>query len=69
MAIQTRLRRWGNSLGIIIPGDVVQEKGLSEGEEIIIEISKKNTLQELFGSLPKWKINSQKIKNILRKEW
>lgn len=69
MVLQTRLRRWGNSLGVIIPMEIVQEQGLTEGEEILIELTKKNTLLELFGSLPKWNINSQKVKNILRKEW
>ena len=68
MAIQARLRKWGNSIGIVIPNDVLRSQSLKEGEEVIVEIERKKSMKELFGSL-KIKIDSQKLKDQLRKEW
>ena len=69
MTIQVRLRKWGNSVGIVIPAEVLKEKDLEEDEDVLVEISKKNSIEDLFGSLKKWKINAQKEKEILRREW
>jgi len=69
MAIQTKLRKWGNSVGVVIPNEFLRKNNLREGQEIIIEIVKKNTIKELFGSLKDWKIDSQKLKEDLRKDW
>ena len=69
MEIQTRVRKWGNSFGLVIPAEEVREKNLQENEEIIITIEKKRSIKELFGSLKNWKINSNKVKKELKKEW
>ena len=46
----TKTRKWGNSLGVRIPKDVVKEMKLRENQEIAIEIKQKeNVLKELFG--------------------
>lgn len=46
----TKTRRWGNSLGVRIPKDVVNEMRLTENQEIVLEIKpKENVLKELFG--------------------
>ena len=69
MTIQVVLRRWGNSIGIVIPVETLNAKNLKEGEEVVVEIEKKENLRNIFGSLKNWKINSQKLKNELRKDW
>ena len=38
-------------------------------DEITVEINPKNVLRETFGTLKNWKIDSQKVKDELRKEW
>jgi len=69
MAIQVKLKKWGNSLGIIIPSETLKKKKLKEGEEVIVEIEKKG-LEGVFASLKDWKIDSQKLKDEIRKrEW
>jgi len=68
MAIQTRLRRWGNSIGIVIPRETMVDKNLKEGEEVIVDIEKSANLSEIFGSLKDWKIDPQKFKDEIRKE-
>jgi len=48
--IATKTRKWGNSLGILIPKKEVENLNLKENQTIIIEITKKeNPLKELFG--------------------
>ena len=52
-----------------MPKHVVHAEDLHEGEEVIIEIRKKHSVKEVFGSLKDWKIDSQKMKDEARKEW
>lgn len=52
MAIQTKVKKWGNSIGIIIPAEVIRGLNLNPDEEVIIEIEKKgNILKEMFGTM------------------
>ena len=69
MVIQSIIRKWGNSMGVVVPKDVLREKNLQEGEEVTIIIEKKRSIKELFGSLKSLKVDSQKLKDELRKEW
>ena len=69
MIATTTVQNWGSSLGVVIPKELVRYEHLSEGEEVVIDIRKRQSVRDLFGSLPDWKINSQKMKNELRKEW
>ncbi|MBM3233212.1 AbrB/MazE/SpoVT family DNA-binding domain-containing protein [Candidatus Pacearchaeota archaeon] len=49
--VTTRILKWGNSYGIVIPQEVVKRKGLKEGEEVdAILIKKGNVLKETFGT-------------------
>jgi len=69
--ILTKVKRWGNSFGIIIPKDEVVDKKIKENQNIsiiILEDSRK-ILDETFGSLKgKLKKSSQEMKNELRRE-
>ncbi|MBI2148898.1 AbrB/MazE/SpoVT family DNA-binding domain-containing protein [Candidatus Woesearchaeota archaeon] len=51
MAIQVKAKQWGNSIGIVIPKEVVDSLKIKPEEEILIQVEKKeNPLKELFGS-------------------
>ncbi len=55
-------------MGIILPREVVGTLDLKPGEEILIDIEKKqNVLKELFGALP-FKEPTEKILRDTRKE-
>ncbi|MBI2146191.1 AbrB/MazE/SpoVT family DNA-binding domain-containing protein [Candidatus Woesearchaeota archaeon] len=48
--IEAKAKQWGNSLGVVIPKEVVDSLHIRAGEDIIIQIEKKeNPLKELFG--------------------
>ena len=68
MTTSVKTKQWGNSIGIIIPKDVVDDLSLVPGEEVDIEIEKKqNVLKELWGSL-NWGKDKKKVLAEVRKE-
>ncbi|MBS3081303.1 AbrB/MazE/SpoVT family DNA-binding domain-containing protein [Candidatus Pacearchaeota archaeon] len=67
--IKSKLRKWGNSLGVIIPSDALEEENFREGDEITILLKKDlPNLRKLFGKLKGWRIDTQKFKDERRKE-
>ena len=53
MEILTKTKKWGSSLGIIIPKKIIREERIKDGQEIRINIlSKKKTIgRDIFGKL------------------
>lgn len=61
-------RRWGSSLGVIIPKEVVEKEHIKEGQKIDFLILKDNkALRETFGTL-KFRKTSQEMKDEIRDE-
>lgn len=62
-----KVKKWGNSFGLIIPKDKLN--GIKENDEIhVIVLKRSNVLRETFGML-KGKIKSgQEAKDLIRKE-
>jgi len=45
-----KTRRWGSSIGMVIPKKVAKELKIKENQDIIVDIKpKENPLKELFG--------------------
>ena len=65
---ELKVRKIGNSLGVIFPIEMVREKNLKENERVFVNVAKKGDLSKLFGTL-KFKESSQKIKDDIRKGW
>jgi antitoxin component of MazEF toxin-antitoxin module len=67
MAIRTVMRRWGNSLGVVIPKEEASKEGLKENDEVEIVIRKAVDIRQLFG---KYKFRDlQSLKDELREGW
>ncbi len=68
--LRAHTRKWGNSLGIVIPKEAVRELELKPHEEIILDIQKKSgtVLKELFGAI-KWKKHPRELLHEARKEF
>ena len=61
------MRKWGNSLGVVIPSEEVSKEGLRENDEVEVVIRKALDIRELFG---KYKFRDlQKLKEELREGW
>ena len=68
MAISVKTKRWGNSIGVVIPSEAIERFNIKPEEEIVIEIGKKsNVLKELFGSL-KFKKSTEEMLKEARQE-
>ena len=64
----TKIRKWGNSFGIVIPQKFVNEEGLKEGEEVrAIVVKEGNVLRETFGK-HKFKKSVKKLMSETDKE-
>ena len=64
------IKKWGNSLGAVLPNDIVQKNKLKENDKIRVFIVKKSDiLQKNFGRLKgKLKMSGQEAKDMIRKE-
>ena len=69
MEVESKTRKWGNSLGVIIPKEIVDKQNIKENENIIFSIKKKLLVSEVFGALKGWKRPAQEIKDEMRKGW
>ncbi len=48
-----KVKKWGNSLGVVIPNGKAKEMGIRPEDTIIIRVERKeNPLRELYGALP-----------------
>tara|TARA_Y100000310_G_scaffold167817_1_gene167761 strand:- start:132 stop:353 length:222 start_codon:yes stop_codon:yes gene_type:complete len=70
ITIESRLRKWGRSFGIVVPMEKIKEENLNENDVVKLLISKKkNPLKDHFGTF-KFK---RSIKEILeegdRESW
>ena len=66
---KTRIKEWGNSLGIVIPNEIVIKENLQPQDEVVISISKKQNLSDFFGKGKGKIIDVQKEKNEAKKLW
>ena len=70
MEIKAVAKRWGSSIGIIIPKEVVEAKRIKEEDEIIVRVETvKPKAGVLFGFLKNWKKSGQEIKDEVRGGW
>lgn len=61
---RSTVRRIGNSFGIVLPKDLVREKGLKEGDVVEIEIEKAKTLGEMWGVLKSRKVSLKRLQEL-----
>ena len=69
--IETRVKRWGNSFGVVIPREVVESENIREDEDVRLIIVKKSSkvFKETFGiGKGKLKKSGQEFKDEARRE-
>ena len=67
--VAAKVRKSGNSTVLVLPPEYIKERNFKIGETVEFEAFKKVDLRELFGRGKHLKIDAQKAKNELRKEW
>ena len=71
MEIKTFAKRWGSSIGVIIPKKIIESERIKENDELIIRVEKKPVLvRDIFG-LAKGRIFSptSEIKLEMKRSW
>ncbi|MBS3077287.1 hypothetical protein J4233_03365 [Candidatus Pacearchaeota archaeon] len=69
MAIEVKLKKWGNSMAIIVPSAIIEKKGLKENDTILIEVFKEANFSKIAGLIKKRKMSGQEFKDLVRKGW
>lgn len=67
MQAKSKLKRWGNSYGVVVPKEIVEKEGLKEGELVEISVRKAADVRRLFGKYPFKDLQAQK--ETMRKGW
>jgi len=51
--METRVKKWGNSMGILIPKDIIEKEHIKEGAEveIVLTLKNKTTVNDIFGAI------------------
>ncbi|HLC66702.1 MAG TPA: AbrB/MazE/SpoVT family DNA-binding domain-containing protein [Candidatus Nanoarchaeia archaeon] len=63
ITVNCRPRKWGNSLGIIIPKEVSEKLGIREHASVPVAFGKpENPLKELYGAFKDWKVSPKQLK-------
>jgi antitoxin component of MazEF toxin-antitoxin module len=52
MITKSKVKRWGNSLGVVLPKALVEEEALREGEEVEVTVRKISDVRSLRGKYP-----------------
>ena len=68
MAVELTLRKWGNSLGVVLPKELVKQQKLKPNQTIYVQVIKPANLRPIFGTLPD-KMSGQAFKNLVKKGW
>ena len=70
MEIKAKAKKWGSSLGIIIPKAVVEKRKIRENDEIVIEIKKMPLAGDFFGRFKgKFTKSTQQLKDEAKRGW
>ena len=68
--VETKVRKWGRSFGVVIPKEKIREEGIKENETIKLLIAKRtNVLKETFGTLKFKKSTDEMMRDIDRGLW
>jgi|TARA_B100001971_G_scaffold204429_1_gene220549 antitoxin component of MazEF toxin-antitoxin module len=68
MAHKVKVRKWGNSLGILLPKELVEKRELKNGVEILVEVVNPTQFDKIFGSL-KLKRSTKEIMKEIKEGW
>ncbi len=71
MEIKATAKKWGSSIGVIIPKEIVDAKRIKENDKIIIEIKAKPLAGNMFGRFPSLTSgkSAQELKDEAREGW
>ena len=68
--VEAKVRKWGRSLGVVIPKEKIEKEGIKENETITLLIAKRtNVLKETFGTFKFKKSTQEMLDEIDKESW
>ena len=67
--IELKTKKWGSSIGVVLPKILVEEVGIKPNETVVIDVRKRLKVKDVFGLFKDWKRSAQEIKDEARKGW
>lgn len=68
MTAEVEVRKWGNSMGVILPRELIKAKELKQHDKVLIDVTRKADLTKFFGSF-KTRKSGQRFKDMVREGW
>ncbi len=68
MEVEAVVKKWGNSLGVVLPKDLINQEHIEENDRILVDIRKEADLKKIFGTL-KTKTTGKEFKEFVKKGW
>ena len=70
LEVESKVRQWGRSLGVVIPKDSVKQEGIEKDDTVILLISnRRDVLKETFGTLKLKRSTSEILKESDEEAW
>lgn len=70
LVVQSKVREWGRSLGVVLPKEQAKREGIVKDDLVFILISKKrDVLKETFGKLKFKKSTDEMLKESDKEAW
>ena len=68
--VETKVRKWGRSFGVVIPKKKIREEGIKQNETVTLLIGKRiNVLKETFGTFKFNKKTQEMLDEIDKESW
>ena len=63
--IKTKVKKWGNSFGVVIPKEIINSQGLKEDNEVFITVQPKKytTVGDIMAMAKKFKLKRKSRKS------
>ncbi|MBI2654598.1 AbrB/MazE/SpoVT family DNA-binding domain-containing protein [Candidatus Woesearchaeota archaeon] len=68
MEVEAIVRKWGDSVGVIIPKELAEKEKIKPNSKVKFEIIKVTDISDTFGKL-KRKVSGQEFKDRARAGW
>lgn len=70
MEIKARARKWGNSIGVIIPKEIIRQQNIKPDQEVTLTISQKPITKgkDIWGTM-KFKKSTEELMREVDKEF
>ena len=64
METLSKIRKWGNSFGVLVPKELIEKENFKLDEEVVVRLEKKKDISGVFGILKTKRTTKDLIREI-----